>query len=88
MISDSTLRSPYEIRVNLVQETLRAYSPLDLDEAAARELAVRVLYALNSIPEKIRSVAKHRRLSLDSPQRGPSAVEAAPLRQRVRPLSG
>jgi hypothetical protein len=54
MISDSTLRSPYEIRVNLVQEKLRAYSPLDLDEAAARELAVRVLYALNSIPEKIR----------------------------------
>jgi Family of unknown function (DUF6307) len=54
MISDSTLRSPYAIRVDLVQEMLRAYSPLDLDEAAARELAVRVLYALNSIPEKIR----------------------------------
>jgi hypothetical protein len=54
MKPDTTLRSPYEMRVNLVQDTLRAYSPLDLDEAAARELAVHVLYALNSIPEKIR----------------------------------
>jgi hypothetical protein len=53
MISESTLRSPYEIRVKLVQETLQAYSPLD-DAAAARELAVHVLHALNSIPEKIR----------------------------------
>ncbi|MFZ1175814.1 MAG: DUF6307 family protein [Mycobacterium sp.] len=52
MVSDSTFRSPYEIRVNLVQETLRAYSLLD--EAAAREFAVHVHYALNSIPEKIR----------------------------------
>ncbi|HUE34229.1 MAG TPA: DUF6307 family protein [Mycobacterium sp.] len=52
MISESTLRSPYEIRVKLVQETLQAYSPLD--DAAARELAVHVLHALNSIPEKIR----------------------------------
>jgi hypothetical protein len=54
MISDSTLRSPYEIRVDLVQETLRAHSPFHLDEAAARELAVHVLNALTSIPEKIR----------------------------------
>ena len=52
MISESTLRSPYEIRLKLVQETLRAYSPLD--DAAARDLAVHVLHALNSIPEKIR----------------------------------
>jgi len=54
MMSDSALRSPYEIRVDIVRDTLRAYSPLDLDEAAARELAVHVLTALNSIPEKIR----------------------------------
>lgn len=54
MLSDSTLRSPYEIRVKLVQETVQAYSPLDLDEAAARELAIQILNALNSIPEKIR----------------------------------
>ena len=52
MVTGSALRSPYEIRVGLVQETLRAYS--SLDDAAARELAVHVLYALNSIPEKIR----------------------------------
>jgi Family of unknown function (DUF6307) len=52
MISESTLRSPYENRLNLVQETLRAYS--SLDDAAARELAVHVLHALNSIPEKMR----------------------------------
>jgi hypothetical protein len=48
--SGSTLRSPYEIRVKLVQETLRAHS--SLDDAAAHELAVHVLYALNSISEK------------------------------------
>lgn len=52
MTTQSTLRSPYEIRVNLVQETLKANSPLD--DAAARELAVQVLHALSSIPEKIR----------------------------------
>ena len=52
MTSDSTLRSPYEIRLKLVEDTLRTYSPLD--DAAARELAVHVLHALNSIPEKIR----------------------------------
>jgi hypothetical protein len=50
MTSGSTLRSPYEIRVKLVQETLRAHS--SLDDAAAHELAVHVLYALNSISEK------------------------------------
>jgi len=54
MISDSALRSPYEIRVDIVRDALRAYSRLDLDDAAARELAVDVLSALNSIPEKIR----------------------------------
>jgi hypothetical protein len=52
MISESTLRSPYEIRVKVVQDALSAHSPLD--DAAARELAVHILHALNSIPEKIR----------------------------------
>jgi hypothetical protein len=52
MTTKSTYRSPYEIRVNLIQETLRKYS--SLDDAAARDLAVHVLHALNSIPEKIR----------------------------------
>jgi Family of unknown function (DUF6307) len=52
MISESTLRSPYEKRLRVVQETLTTYSPIDA--AAAGELAVHVLHALNSIPEKIR----------------------------------
>jgi Family of unknown function (DUF6307) len=50
MLSRSALRSPYEIRVKLVQDTLRAHS--SLDDAAAHGLAVHVLDALNSIPEK------------------------------------
>jgi Family of unknown function (DUF6307) len=52
MVTGSALRSPYEIRVDLVQETLQAYS--SLDDAAAHDLAVHVLDALNAIPEKIR----------------------------------
>ncbi|MGZ6800159.1 MAG: DUF6307 family protein [Mycobacteriaceae bacterium] len=52
MKSGSTFRSPYEKRLKLVQETLRKYS--SLDDAAAVELAVHVLHALDSIPEKIR----------------------------------
>ncbi len=52
MLSESTLRSPYEIRLELVEETLKTNS--SLDEAAARELAVHVLHALNSIPETVR----------------------------------
>ena len=52
MITQSTLRSPLESRVKLVQETLQANSPLD--DPAARELAVQVLHALSSIRETIR----------------------------------
>jgi hypothetical protein len=52
MTTESTLRSPYESRVKLVQETLQANSPLD--DVAARELAVQVLHALSSIRETIR----------------------------------
>jgi Family of unknown function (DUF6307) len=52
MATGPALRTPYEIRVDLVQETLRAHS--SLDGAAARELAIEVLFALNSIPEKMR----------------------------------
>ena len=52
MISESTRLSPYEKRLGLVRETLTTYSPLD--DAAAGELAVHVLHALNSIPEKVR----------------------------------
>ena len=52
MVPQTTLRSPYEKRVRLVHDTLRAHSALD--DAAASDLAVHVLHALNSIPEKIR----------------------------------
>jgi len=52
MMSQPTRPSPYEIRLRLVQETLTKYS--SLDAAAAREAAVHVLHALNSIPEKVR----------------------------------
>lgn len=47
----TAIRSPYENRVKLVQDTLTTYSALD-DEAAGK-LAVRVLHALNSVPEKV-----------------------------------
>jgi Family of unknown function (DUF6307) len=50
MISESTISSPYEKRVKLVQETLKTHSKMG--DAAAGELAVHVLHALNSIPEK------------------------------------
>ena len=46
------LRSPYENRVKLVQDTLTKYSAVDHE--AAGKLAVRVLHALDSIPEKVR----------------------------------
>jgi hypothetical protein len=52
MIPETTFRSPYENRLKLVQETLTTYSALD--DAAAGELAVHVLHAINSIPEKVR----------------------------------
>jgi hypothetical protein len=52
MIPGTTLPSPYEKRLKLVQETLRHNSKLD--DAAAGELAVHVLHALDSIPEKVR----------------------------------
>jgi hypothetical protein len=52
MIPATTLPSPYEKRLTLVQETLRTYS--SLSDAAAGDLAVHVLHALNSIPERVR----------------------------------
>ena len=52
MSSPVMFRSPYEIRVNLVRDTIMARSKLG-DKAAA-DLAVHVLHALDSIPEKIR----------------------------------
>ncbi|MBX7450901.1 hypothetical protein GR927_23210 [Mycolicibacterium sp. 3033] len=52
MASPSTIRSPYEIRVALVADTITAHSPLAAD--AAHALAVRILETLNAIPEKVR----------------------------------
>jgi hypothetical protein len=52
MASPTTFRSPYDIRVNLVKDAILANSKLDDDAAAA--LAVHILHALNSIPEKVR----------------------------------
>lgn len=47
-----TRRSPYENRLHLVEGVLTANSKLDA--ATANDLAVHVLHALDSIPEKVR----------------------------------
>jgi hypothetical protein len=52
MSPGTTLPTPYENRLKLVQDTMTMYSVLDDD--AAGKLAVHVLHALDSIPEKIR----------------------------------
>lgn len=52
MIPATTLPTPYENRLKLVQDTMTKHSGLDDD--AASKLAVQVLHALDSIPEKIR----------------------------------
>jgi hypothetical protein len=52
MTSKSTFTTPYEERLRIVQEALSTHSKIG--DAAAGELAVHVLHALNSIPEKIR----------------------------------
>lgn len=52
MIPGTTLPTPYEKRLKLVQDTMTTYSVLDDD--AAGKLAVHVLHALDSIPETIR----------------------------------
>jgi hypothetical protein len=52
MSSSGTYVSVYEQRVELVAEVLRAHT--ELDEKAARDVAVHVLYALDHIPEKVR----------------------------------
>lgn len=52
MNSTITFQTPYEKRVELVAQALMASSTLDND--VANKLAVEVLRALNSIPEKVR----------------------------------
>jgi hypothetical protein len=48
----TTLRTPYEERLDLVSKIIGTNSALD--GAAADDLAVHILHALNSIPEKVR----------------------------------
>lgn len=52
MATSSTFRTPYEKRVQLVQDSIQGNSKLG--DKAAGELAVQVLHALDSIPEKMR----------------------------------
>jgi hypothetical protein len=52
MASPTTLRTPYDVRVDMVKDAILAHSKLDDQDAG--ELAVHVLHALNSIPEKVR----------------------------------
>jgi len=52
MASPTTLRTPYDQRIELVKDTIRTHSKIG--DKAAGELAVHVLHALNSIPEKVR----------------------------------
>ncbi|MQY27265.1 DUF6307 family protein [Nocardia aurantia] len=47
-----TIETPYERRVGRVRDAVRAHS--ELDDHSASELAVHVLHALDTIPEKIR----------------------------------
>ena len=52
MTLPTPLRTPYLERVEMVKDTIRAHTKLG--DKAANELAVHVLHALNSIPEKMR----------------------------------
>jgi hypothetical protein len=52
MASPTTFHTPYDLRLELVKDTLRTHSKLA--DKAAGELAVHVLHALNSVPEKMR----------------------------------
>ena len=52
MASPTTIGTPYIQRVELVKDTITAHSKLG--DKAASELAVHILHALNSIPEKVR----------------------------------
>ena len=53
MAPATTLRTPYDVRVDIVKDAIKSHSKKMSDEAAG-ELAVHVLQALNSIPEKVR----------------------------------
>jgi len=52
MVAPTMHRTPYDLRVQLVEDVITKHSKID--DKAAGELAVQILFALNSIPEKIR----------------------------------
>jgi hypothetical protein len=52
MASPALMHTPYIQRLDLVRDTIKAHS--HLGNQAASDLAVHVLHALNSIPEKMR----------------------------------
>lgn len=52
MTSQIMFRTPYDIRVDLVKDTIMASAKLDDKDAAG--LAVDILKALTSIPEQMR----------------------------------
>ena len=52
MASPTVLHTPYITRLELVADTIKGHSKLG--DKAASDLAVHILHALNSIPEKMR----------------------------------
>ncbi|GAC1652248.1 MAG: hypothetical protein NVS4B6_28630 [Mycobacterium sp.] len=52
MAPPTLLRTPYLQRLDLVKDTIKAHS--HLGNQVASDLAVHVMHALNSIPEKMR----------------------------------
>ena len=50
MATPTTFRTPYDLRLELVKDIITTHSKLG--DKAASELAVHVLHALKSIPEK------------------------------------
>jgi len=52
MTAPTPLRTPYIQRLEMVADTIQAHTKLG--DKAASDLAVHVLHALNSIPEKMR----------------------------------
>ena len=81
MIPGTTLPTPYENRLKLVQDTMTMYS--ELDDDAAGKLAVHVLDALDSIPRKS---ADQRRSSVAADEAHLSMTTWVPRAQRIPPL--
>jgi hypothetical protein len=52
MTSTTAIRTPYDLRLDLVTATITAHSKLG--DKAAGDLAAHILHTLTSIPEKVR----------------------------------